>query len=169
MFWLRTNLERRISAVLYFPPFGSTSFLWHLRLRLTSVLIALSCPLSGNCCRCKGLEPSPVLIVSPSRLVWDISPACQLSATGVTTVLDKEGVNRMSEVITVILPNLTNINFLKDRRRCYPHCFNSIPHIPFQCKSFFTFFYLSLGLTRRGTGPAGCQGKLFTVNCPLGE
>jgi|LULM01.1.fsa_nt_gb hypothetical protein len=37
--------------------------------------------------------------------------------------------------------------------RCYPHCFNSIPHFPFQCKSFFTFFYLSLGLTRAGPVP----------------
>ena len=32
------------------------------------------------------------------------------------------------------------LNCLKDRWRCYPHCFNSIPYFPFQCKSFFTFF-----------------------------
>ena len=42
-----------------------------------------------SCCRRKGIEPFPVPIVSLTRLVWDISPACQLSATGVTTGLDE--------------------------------------------------------------------------------
>jgi len=32
---------------LHFPPFGSTSFLWHLRLGRSSVLATLSRPLSG--------------------------------------------------------------------------------------------------------------------------
>ena len=93
--------------------------LWLLQtiIRLRSDGTSVDAP---NCCWCKGVEPFPVPIVSPSRLVWDISPACRLSATGVTTVLDKEGVNHMSEVITVILPNLTNINCFKDHREGFP-------------------------------------------------